>query len=375
MDPLLEANATFALKLLRVMGEDNSKSVFFSPLSISSSLAMILIGANGTTASQISQVLSLDKCSSNGNIDIHWNFQSFLTEVNKTDTERMLRRANKVFVDDNFEILASFKDSCYKSYKAEIEKLDFKGAPEKSRQHINNWVAKKTKDVIKELLSPDTINSNTRLVLVNANYFKGNWKMPFNKEDTREMPFKNEKKIVQMMFKKSIFKIYYVEEISTTIVLLPFAGSGLNMAIMLPDEYVELRTVESQITYEKLIQWTRLVKTEEEEVEFFLPKFKLEETYNMKDVLCKLGMPDAFEEGRADFSGISSKQGLFLSNVVHKCFVEINEEGTEVAAATEIVAVGTPLTHRCLLADHPFLFLVQDDRSGGILFLGRFSSP
>ncbi|XP_028619094.1 serpin B6-like isoform X2 [Grammomys surdaster] len=378
MDPLLESNDTFALKLFRVLGEDISKNVFFSPSSMFSSLAMILMGANGTTASQISQVLSLDKCSSNGRGDVYQGFQSLLTEMNKTNRRHTLKTASSVFVENSFEVLESFKDSCRKLYKAEIENLDFKGAPEQSRQHINTWVAKKTEGDTEELLSPGTVNSNTQLILANAIYFKGNWEKPFNKEDTREMPFKvskNEKKTVQMMFKKSTFKIYYVEEISTTILLLPYIGNGLNMGIMLPDEHVELRMVENQITYKKLIEWMRLLKTEEEEVEVFLPRFKLEENYDMKDVLCKLGMTDAFEEGRADFSGISSKQGLFLSNVVHKCFVEVSEEGTEAAAPTEIVTMESPLSPKCLLLDHPFFFLIQDDKSEVILFLGRFSSP
>nr|AAI56711.1 Predicted gene, OTTMUSG00000000720 [synthetic construct] len=377
MDSLLEANATFTLKLFRVLGEDSSKNVFFSSSSMFSSLALILMGANGTTASQISQVLSLDKCS-NGGADVQQGFQSLLTEVNKTDTGHMLRRANKIFSDNNFDIMESFKESCYKLYRVEIEKLDFKGTPEQCRQHINAWVAKKTKDVIRELLSLYTVNSNTRLILVNATYFKGKWEKQFNKEDTREMPFKvskNEKKTVQMMSKKSTFKTYYAEEISTTIVFLPYTDKELSMIIMLPDEQVELSMVENQISYKKLIQWTRLVKMEEEEVQVFLPRFKLEATYDMKDVLCKLGMTDAFEESRADFSGISSKKGLFLSNVVHKSFVEVNEEGTEAAVATEIVTVGSPLTQRCLIADRPFLFLIQGDKSKEILFLGRFSSP
>ncbi|XP_032740128.1 serpin B6-like [Rattus rattus] len=378
MDPLLEANATFALKVLRVLGEDSSKNVFFSPLSMFSSLSMILLGANGTTASQISKILSLYNCNGSGGGDVHQHFQSLLTEVNKSDRRHMLKTSNSVFVEDSFEILASFKDSCRKFYEAEIENMDFKGAPEQSRQHINTWVAKKTEDVIRELLSPGTVNSNTQLVLMNSFYFKGIWEKPFNKEDTREMPFKvskNEKKIVQMMFNKSNFRTYYVEDISTTLILLPYLGNQLSITIMLPDEYVELRTVENQITYEKLIEWTRLENTQEEEVEIFLPRFKLEESYDMKDVLCKLGMTDAFEDGRADFSGISSKPGLFLSKVVHKSVVEVNEEDTETAAPTEIVTMGSPLSPQCLVADHPFLFLIQDDRSKAILFLGRFSSP
>ena len=189
------------------------------------------------------------------------------------------------------------------------------------------------------------------------------------------LPLQNEEKPVQMMFKKSTFKMTYIGEIFTKILLLPYVSSELNMIIMLPDEHVELSTVEKEVTYEKFIEWTRLDKMDEEEVEVFLPKFKLEENYNMNDALYKLGMTDAFG-GRADFSGMSSKQGLFLSKVVHKAFVEVNEEGTEAAAATAGM-----MTVRCMrftprfCADHPFLFFIHHVKTNGILFCGRFSSP
>ncbi|XP_021071440.1 serpin B6-like isoform X1 [Mus pahari] len=378
MDPLLEANATFALNLLKRLGEDSSENVFFSPTSLSSALAMVFLGAKGTTASQMTQALSLGKCSSSEGADVHQGFQSLLSKVNKTGTQYLLKTANRLFGEKTFDILASFKDSCHKFYEAEMEEMDFKGATEQSRQHINTWVAKKTEDKIKELLSPGTIHSSTPLVLVNAIYFKGKWEKPFNKEDTREMPFKvskNEEKPVQMMFQKSTFKMTYVEEISTKILVLPYVSNELNMIIMLPDEHIELRMVEKEITYEKFIEWTRLDRMKGEKVEVFLPRFKLEETYDMKDVLCRLGMTDAFEVGKADFSGISSKQGLFLSDVIHKSFVEVNEEGTEAAAATTIVLKGSSRFTPCFCADRPFLFFIQHNKTNGILFLGRFSSP
>lgn len=347
-------------------------------MSISSALAMVFMGAKGNTASQMIQALSLDKCSGNGGGDVHLGFQSLLCEVNKTGTQYLLRTANKLFGEKSCDLLASFKDSCRKFYEAELEQLDFQGDTEQSRQHINTWVAKKTEDKIKELLSQGSVNSDTLLVLVNAIYFKGNWKEQFNKEDTREMYFKvnkDEEKPVQMMFKKSTFKMTYIGEIFTKILLLPYVGNELNMIIMLPDEHIDLRTVEKEITYEKFMEWTRLDKMDEEKVEVFLPRFKLEENYDMKDVLCKLGMTDAFED-RADFSGMSSKKGLFLSKVVHKSFVEVNEEGTEAAAATAaIIMMRCAMSVPRFCADHPFLFFIQHVKTNGILFCGRFSSP
>ncbi|KAL0623138.1 Serpin B6 [Plecturocebus cupreus] len=417
MDLLTEANGTFALNLLKTLGEGNSKNVFFSPMSLASALAMVYMGAQGNTAAQMAQVLSLNK--SGGGGDIHQGFQSLLTEVNKAGTQYLLRTANRLFGEKSCDFLSSFRDSCQKFYQAEMEELDFISAAEKSRKHINTWVAEQTEGKIAELLSPRTVDSLTKLVLVNAIYFKGNWDKQFCKEDTEERPFKvskaskmpfipirtctllygsgnpgphllraatvpaagsvphsrNEEKPVQMMFKKSTFKKTYIGEIFTQILVLPYVGQELNMIIMLPDETTDLRTVEKEITYEKFVEWTRPDMMDEEEVEVFLPRFKLEESYDMERVLRNLGMTDAFEAGKADFSGMS-KTDLFLSKVVHKSFVEVNEEGTEAAAATAAI-----MMLRCarftprFCADHPFLFFIQHSKTNGILFCGRFSSP
>lgn len=378
MDTLSEANGTFALNLLKKLGEDNSKNVFFSPVSISSALAMVFMGAKGNTAAQMAQALSLSK-SGGGGEDVHQGFQSLLSKVNRTGTQYLLRTANRLFGEKSYDFNSSFKDSCRKFYQAEMEELDFFKGSDEARKHINTWVANKTEGKITELLSPDSVNERTPLILVNAIYFKGNWHQQFNKEQTKERPFKvskNEKKLVQMMFKKSTFNMTYIGEISTKILVLPYVGKELNMIIMLPDENVDLETVEKELTYEKFIEWTRPDMLDKEEVEVFLPRFKLEENYDMENVLRSLGMTDAFDQGRADFSGMSSGKDLFLSKVVHKSFVEVNEEGTEAAAATAAV-----MMYRCasfasrFCADHPFLFFIQHSKTNSILFCGRFSSP
>ncbi|XP_011385648.1 serpin B6 [Pteropus vampyrus] len=378
MDTLSEANGTFALKLLKKLGEDNAKNVFFSPVSLSSALAMVFMGAKGNTAAQMAQALSLSK-SGGGGEDVHQGFQSLLSSVNRTGTQYLLRTANRLFGEKSYDFDSSFKDSCRKFYQAEMEELDFFKASEEARKHINTWVANKTEGKITELLSPNSVNERTPLILVNAIYFKGNWHQEFNKEQTKERPFKvskNEKKPVQMMFKKSTFNMTYIGEIFTKILVLPYVGKELNMIIMLPDDNVDLETVEKELTYEKFIEWTRPDMLDKQEVEVFLPRFKLEENYDMKDVLRFLGMTDAFDLGRADFSGMSSGKDLFLSEVVHKSFVEVNEEGTEAAAATAAI-----MMCRCasfaprFCADHPFLFFIQHSKTNSILFCGRFSSP
>lgn len=378
MDTLSEANVTFALDLLKKLGEDNSKNVFFSPMSISSALAMVFMGAKGNTAAQIAQALSLSKSSSGGE-DVHQGFQLLLTEVNRTGTKYLLRTANRLFGEKSYDFNSSFKDFCRKFYQAEMEELDFFKATEEARKHINTWVANKTEGKITELLSPNSVSPQTPLVLVNAIYFKGNWDKQFNKQETHERPFKvskDEKKPVQMMFQKSTFLTTYIGEAFSKILVLPYVGKELNMIIILPDEDVDLEKVEKALTYEKFIEWTNPDMMDEEEVEVFLPRFKLEENYDMKDVLCSLGMTDAFEAGKADFSGMSSRRDLYLAKAVHKSFVEVNEEGTEAAAATAAVMMlrCARLTPR-FCADHPFLFFIQHSKTNSILFCGRFSSP
>ncbi|XP_033719657.1 serpin B6 isoform X1 [Delphinus delphis] len=378
MDALLEANGTFALTLLKHLGEDSSQNVFISPISISSALAMVLMGAQGDTAAQMSQALSLSR-SSGGGGDVHQDFQNLLTEVNRTGTQYLLRTANRLFGEKTYDFLPSFKDACRKFYQAEMEELDFISAAEESRKHINTWVAQRTEGNIIDLLSPGSVDSMTSLVLVNAIYFKGNWENQFNQQLTKERPFKvskNVEKPVQMMFKKSTFKMTYIEEISTKILVLPYVGSELNMIIMLPDENTDLKTVEKELTYEKFVEWTRPDLLDEEEVEVSLPRFKLRESYDLEGVLRALGVTDAFEGARADFSAMSAQSNLCLSRVVHKAFVEVDEQGTEAAAATAAV-----LMLRCaritprFCADHPFLFFIQHSKTRGLLFCGRLSCP
>ncbi|KAM5166309.1 serpin B6-like [Callospermophilus lateralis] len=179
-----------------------------------------------------------------------------------------------------------------------------------------------------------------------------------------------------MMFQKSTFKMTYIREIFTKILVLPYVSEELSMIIMLPDEHIDLKTVEKELTYEKYIEWTSPDLMDEEEVEVFLPRFKLQENYDLEEVLRSLGMTDAFDEARADFSGMSSRRDLHLSKVVHKSFVEVNEEGTEAAAATacSFMVLCKSLTS-CFCTDHPFLFFIQHSRTRGMLFCGRISSP
>ncbi|CAM4510248.1 unnamed protein product [Lepidochelys olivacea] len=378
MDNLSKANTTFALNLFKKLSENtNTQNLFFSPLSISSALSMVFLGAKGTTAAQMAKVLSLDETE-----DIHDRYQSLISEINKPGTNYLLRIANRLYGEKTFTFLATFIDSCQKFYHAELEQLDFSRAAEDSRKHINAWVEEKTEGKIQNLLAQGVVDSVTRLVLVNAIYFKGNWETQFNKDCTVERQFKinkNETKPVQMMFQKAKFNMSYMADFRTKILDLPYVDNETSMIILLPDEIQDnstgLEQLERDLTYEKLIEWIN-AEMDYSEVEVFLPRFKLEQAYDLKPVLKSMGMADAFDRKKVDLSGMSASNDLVLSEVVHKSFVEVNEEGTEAAAATAAV-----MNLRCALivprftADHPFLFFIRHNKTGNILFYGRFCSP
>ncbi|XP_066482702.1 serpin B6-like [Tiliqua scincoides] len=377
MDSVTAASTTFALDLFKKLSEDDpKKNLFFSPLSISSALSMVFQGAKGNTAAEMSKVLSVAKAG-----EIHVAYEKLISEINKPGTKYLLRLANRLFGETSYDFLTSFTDTCQKFYHADLEKLNFCAKAEESRKHINTWVEEQTAGKIQDLLATGLINSLTKLVLVNAIYFKGNWANQFLKDHTKEKPFKiskNETKMVQMMYKKAEFNLGYVSDHRTKILELPYIDRELSMIILLPDEIEDTSTglekLERDMTFEKLMDWINPEMMDLTEVELSLPKFKLEEKYDLKSVLSRMGMAEAFVEGKADFSGMSSNKDLFLSEVVHKSFVEVNEEGTEAAAATAAIIVPKFFVPR-FMADHPFLFLIRHNKTGSILFYGRFCSP
>ncbi|KAM9075156.1 serpin B9 isoform 2-T4 [Megaptera novaeangliae] len=375
MDALSEANGAFALRLLKMLCQDDpSRNVFYSPVSISSALAMVFLGAKGDTAAQLAQVLSL-----NTEKDIHEDFRALLTELNKPGTQYLLRTANRLFGEKTCEFLSIFKEACLWFYHTELEQLSFAKAAEPSRKQINAWVSKKTEGKIPELLPGNSIDAQTRLVLINTVYFKGRWNEQFNEAYTREMPFRvnrKEQRPVQMMFQEGTFRLAHIEEVQAQVLELPYAGEELSMVILLPDDHVALSSVEKHLTFEKFLAWTHPDCMKSTEVEVFLPRFKLEEAYDLGSVLQGLGVVDAFQQGRADFSAMSADSDLCLSRFAHKSLVEVNEEGTEAAAALAVTVVECCLeSGPRFCADRPFLFFIRHNKASSILFCGRLSSP
>ncbi|XP_037549993.1 leukocyte elastase inhibitor isoform X2 [Nematolebias whitei] len=377
--PLTKANTTFSLALFANLGDnDKTENVFFSPFSISSALAMVMLGARGNTATQMSESLH-----TMSNQDVHADFAKLLSELNKTDAPYALSVANRLFGEQSYQFFQDFLQQTRKHYHAELETVDFVKNSEAARLKINSWVEKQTQDKIKDILGKDAVDSLTKLVLVNAIYFKGNWNKQFQESATRDTPFKlnkNETKPVKMMYQKSKFPLTFISEANCQILEMPYKGKELSMLIFLPntveDGTTGLEKLEKLLTYENFAEWTRPDMMNEVEVQVGLPRFKLEAKYNLKSVLVSMGMVDAFDMGKSDFSGMSSANDLYVSEVYHKAFVEVNEEGTEAAAATAaVMMLRCAMIPARFIADHPFLFFIRHNPSKNILFSGRYCAP
>ncbi|NXJ42030.1 ILEU inhibitor, partial [Ciconia maguari] len=391
MENLRNANSRFALDLLRRFNETNpTGNVFFSPVSVSAALAMVLLGARGNTEAQVLKVilaaasslllfqtLHFDKVQ-----HIHSRFQTLTMDINRNNTPYVLRLANRLFGEKSYSFLPDFLTNTQKLHGADLATVDFLQACDEARKEINQWVEEKTEGKIPNLLSEGSVDSMTRLILVNAIYFKGNWAEKFKEANTTDMPFrlnKNERKTVKMMYQKNKFRFGYIPEVKVRVLELPYDGRELSMIVLLPDDIEDdstgLQKLEKQLTLEKLQEWTRPEHLYSTDVHVRLPKFRLEESYDLKSDLAAMGLLDVFDSGKADLSGMSGARDLFLSKIVHKAFVEVNEEGTEAAAATAGIAMLCMVMEEDFNADHPFLFFIRHNSTKSILFFGRYTSP
>ncbi|HEY5505792.1 MAG TPA: serpin family protein, partial [Sedimentisphaerales bacterium] len=260
-------------------------------------------------------------------------------------------------------------------YGGDLQQVDFSTQTEPARKTINAWVESKTRDKIKELIKPGMLDSMTRLVLTNAIYFKGKWESPFKPERTEDSPFVlPDGQKVNVLMMNQTGKFDYMETNDIQVLEMPYVNNDLSMVILLPKKFDGVKDLEREFTSENLAGW--LAKIHKREVRVFIPRFKMTSEFELARVLGAMGMPDAFS-GKADFSGMAGNKDLFISAVVHKAYVDVNEEGTEAAAATgvamKLTSIREPLP--VFRADHPFIFLIRDNQTGSILFLGRLENP
>lgn len=370
---VVEGNNQFALDLYGKLRSEKG-NLFYSPYSLSTALAMTYAGARTQTAEQMAKTLHFnlepDK--------LHAAMGALYKNLNAGGQKRgyRLNVANALWGQKNFGFLPDFLNVTKTHYAAGFNEVDFAGASEAARKTINDWVEKETQQKIKELIKPGVLGTLTRLVLTNAIYFKGDWASKFKKEATREEPFhlRSDKQVKVLMMNQT-GKFRYLEDETFQALELPYVGKDLAMLVFLPKKIGSLSEFEKTLIAAKLKEW--LAKLQSQEVIVSLPKFKMTAEFSLAPVLSAMGMPLAFDSRKADFSGMSgSTERLFVSAVVHKAFVEVNEEGTEAAAATGVVV--TTRSERVLRrfrADHPFIFLIRDNRTGSILFVGRVSNP
>jgi serpin B len=351
------ANNQFAFDYYSQINEN--QNIFFSPWSITSAFAILNEGAKGNTADEIQSVFGFEK-------DNKDEFYTITSILNQEKDGYTIGVANSLWLAQDFELHAQYADIVQTYYDGSIEKVNF---AKDGTDVINSWVSEKTHQKIPKLFDP-FLAPNTRLVIANAIYFNGTWTIPFDEENTRDDKFivsPGEEIVVPFMNKDFFYNFTTADEFQ--IIELPYGENTASMLIFLPDKIDGISSVESQLTAENLSKW----RSEMIESRFFLqiPKFTLETEYSLGKDLIKLGINDAFI-GPADFSGISSEP-LLIDRAIHKAYVDVSEKGTEAAAATGIAMVTSmPPTFR---ADHPFVFVILDNETENVLFLGKVVNP
>jgi serpin B len=376
---IVQAGNQFAFDLYGQLSRDKKdENLFYSPASISMALAMTSAGARGETASQMAAVLHWPK---NEAAALHAGMNQWIRQLNAIDKgqEYELRVANRLWAQQGYKFLEPFLKTTRDQYQAALGQVNFQTEAEQSRQTINQWVEQQTAGKIQDLLPQGSIEARTKLVLTNAIYFKGNWQTPFKKSGTRDLDFaltSSRKQRVPMMQMTDRFRFARLDGLK--VLQMPYTGGQLSLVAVLPDDVDGLAKLEGSLSPQTWKEWTGSLKSTQVSVR--LPRFKMTSQFSLKRALSELGMPLAFEEGSADFSGMNGKQDLFISAALHKAFVDVNEQGTEAAAATGIViaptsAIVEPSKPQEFHADHPFLIAIVDNRAGSLLFVGRVLDP
>lgn len=368
-------NNAFALDLYGHLA-DKQGNLLFSPTSIQTALAMTWAGARGQTAEQMARTLHLDQTPHAGE-----QLGSLLRDLNSGGAKSgyELSVANALWGLKAYPFLPAYLDTVEKNYGGHLAELDFTADPEGSRQAINQWVANQTRDKIQDLMPQGSITPATRLVLTNAIYMKGKWQQPFEHSQTHDADFfqsPSRKVTAPFMFQFSHFR--YAEDADVQVLELPYGTGELAMRIFLPRRSDQLTALEHSLADSRFAELSG--KLQRQEVRVWLPKFKTEASYHLEDVLPGMGIKLAFEPHQADFTGMTSQSQFFINTVIHKAYINTDEEGTEAAAATGVGMRATaimahPPEPKQFRADHPFVFAIVHQPSGAILFLGRLMSP
>jgi len=378
---VVDANNQFALDLYKRLAEDpeySGENLFFSPFSISSALAITYEGARGDTATEIREVFYFPTDSPT----MREGYSGIIAGINSGDSAYSLRTANALWAEQTYPFLPEYITIADRTYHARTTNLDFITRPDESRLTINQWVDEQTEEKIRDLLPSGSINPLTRLVITNAIYFKGTWVKQFDEKKTTVEDFRTGTGMtvqIPMMQRTDRNATYgYTETGNLQVLQMPYeSGSGkqLSMLVLLPKDG-NLATLEQSLDATTLSELQQNLSMKQ--VMVYFPKFTMETKYSLPQTLSAMGMPAAFT-GSADFSGMDGTRSLYIDDVIHQAFVDVNEEGTEAAAATAVIIMksSAPVEEPVPLfrADHPFIFIIKDDETGLILFMGRVAHP
>lgn len=352
-------------------------NLFFSPESISTAFAMAYAGARGQTAAEMAKVFHFTLPQDR----LQPAMGALLAGLNAKHQSYELRVADALWAQRDENFLPSYLDLVRNHYGAGFHRVDFRRSPEAVRGAINQWVEQQTNDRIKNLIGPGVLTPMTRLVLTNAIYFKGDWRDQFKKADTKEEEFHlstTHEIRTSMMHRTGSYRYYDGGNFQA--LELPYAGGDLAMLVLLPKQVAGLPALEQSFNAATAAKWIDNLKPVPKVI-LTLPRFTMTRQFELSGALSRMGMPQAFSNA-ANFSGMTGKPGFTISAAIHKAYIDVNEQGTEAAAATSTVFQALamrrgmpeppPIVFR---ADHPFLFLIRDTRSGSILFMGRVANP
>ena len=372
---IVDGNNKFAFQLYRQLESGNSKNLFYSPWSISTALAMTYAGARNETATQIEKTLNFKPGEK-----FHSRYRFLIHKLDEATIGKMtLKVANGLWAQEDFKFDSAYFNLIKANYISELKSVNFIPETEREqvRKEINNWVERRTNHKIKDLISYSDLDSRTRLVLVNAIYFLASWDKPFLKEGTEPAKFflLNKTNItVPFMSQKSHYGYY--EDSALKVLEIPYSDQKASMVIFLPMKNDGIKNLEKVWRYSYYQEIMSKLQPDDEWI--YLPKFETTYKTDLNKELSKMGMPLAFSESSADFSGMTGKRDLYISDVIHQAFIRVDEEGTEAAAATAVTmrctAAYTPQA-KIFKADHPFIFLIRENTTGSILFIGKINNP
>jgi serpin B len=359
----------------KVLATDKEGNIFASPFSISSAFAMVYAGTTGETQAEMSRVLGFSNTP-----NFHQQQASFQENLQKNLPKGLaLEVANALWIKNGFNFLPAYQRIMENDYKASLTPVNFNN-PKEASGIINAWTSKKTHEKIKEIVKPEHITDLTRLVLTNAIYFKSNWATAFDKKNTQPYPFMlgaGKTQNTPFMHKQEYMP--YFENDDLQMIEIPYTDKRASLVVLLPKEKSNIETLEKNITLQDFEKWSK--STYQQDVRLFLPTFKIESDFTLNDYLIEMGIKRAFQPRMAEFGGIIQDSPLHISQVLHKSFIEVNEEGTEAAAVTAIIMNTTESAHyeepsyKTFFANRPFMFLIKDHATGAILFIGKVQKP